>query len=283
MTADKNTFRPSVEPLEDRVLLSTGLTGLRLRRPKPKVRCVVRNGHRICRRIVIHPAPMVAPVAPPVTAPVAPAPVAVAAPPVAAPAPIVPTPIAPAPVEPPPAPAPQPTPDAIPEAALYEITITGIADGVLFQRTGNLLVTPTATTETTNGINARDVVFMSGNPSASPEVGAIWFATNRLLFAPAGDLYASSRIDLAYVATDLRTGSMTINPDQNLAASAGFNHFNTRTGLLEQVYQVRSGTIELQFQDGGQQLSGTVSLLGTGYIHYANTPYYAEITGTRIR
>jgi hypothetical protein len=49
------------------------------------------------------------------------------------------------------------------------------------------------------------------------------------------------------------------------------------------VYQVKSGTINLQFSNGGQHLSGTISLLGTGYIAYANTPYWAQISGTRIR
>jgi hypothetical protein len=220
-------------------------------------------------------------------------------------APVAP-PAAPAPAEPPPAAVntvrPAPTMDdpvltalsggaglqggdsAVPSFAVYEVTLSGVAGGYAFTRSGWLaVVNPVADPTTANGANPREVLLVSGHPTANPETGSIWFATNNVFYSGAGDLSAASALDLAYVAANEQAASLWVNPDLYRSRMAPLNNFNATSNFTSDVYQIQSGDLGLEFLNGGQNVHGYASLSGSGYIFYSDTLYTAEITGTRVR
>ncbi len=295
MSAKHNSgFRPALETLEDRCLLSGGLSVTRHAAPEAKRRRPrhVPGHHRVHHpRLLVNygltnASPVVAaPVVPPVPAPpVDPAPAPAPGDPT--PAPIFDVSAAPANLRGSLTPTPAPAQSAIPNMAVYQVTITGVADGVQFTRTGALVVAGTINDPTsTSGRNGREVLLLSGNPSANPQAGSIWFGTNRLLFSLVpglSDLGAPSALDLAYVSTDEQGGHLTIDVDRNRAGLAVMNQFNTQSGVLANVYETTAARIQLDFQNGGQRLTGSVAMVGSGYIYPSSTAYLATITGTRV-
>jgi hypothetical protein len=166
---------------------------------------------------------------------------------------------------------------SIPAGSLiYEVTIRGSASGNAFNRVGYVVLTPTITRDTTNGVNPVDVWFVSGNPVVTPQVGAINFATNLQL------RNHRSALDVAYVTWDSRTATITVRPDWQYAA-IGLNVFNNSSGLLGGIYQIYDGQLQLQLGNGGSTISGTVNFVAKGAYYYFNVPYNATIQGRLVQ
>ncbi|WP_224333340.1 hypothetical protein [Haloprofundus halobius] len=142
-----------------------------------------------------------------------------------------------------------------------------------------------------NGINARDVGLFSGNPPGAPEAGAIWFGTNTAVHqavgidtTPAPEIAA---LDVAFVDADEAAGVLVVTLDGNFfglpaARSSLLNCVTPTDGLLAPIYQLIQGTMQLQFGDGGNAVSGVVDFVGNGYIEPGTTPYQATMSGARV-
>jgi hypothetical protein len=155
---------------------------------------------------------------------------------------------------------------------VYDITIDGTSQGINFTRSGQLLLASTITSVgTENGVNPIDVFLISGNPAAFPESGAIWLGTNNAFIG------SSTQLDLAFVSES--TNEITIQPDPNISA-VGANVFNAYSGLTADIYQIFDGSVDLQFENNGEEVTGEIDILGTGAIFASNTPYLATISGT---
>ncbi len=159
-----------------------------------------------------------------------------------------------------------------PGSLVYEVTISGSVSGRPFTRTGYVVLSPSITNVTTNGINPLDVWLTSGNPLAAPEVGAISFATNNLY------LGSLSRVDLAYVSYDGASRTITVQPDPNYAG-LGANVFNNSSGLLGGIYQIYAGTMQLQLSEDARAITGSIGVVGKGAYYYTQVPYQGTITG----
>jgi hypothetical protein len=158
----------------------------------------------------------------------------------------------------------------------WSITIQGKSNGKVFQRQGLLFITQSASTAgTRNQANPLEVFLTSGNPVTNPQSGAIWFMTNNVMIG------SRAQIDLAFVAFDTHTNTITVVPDPSVSA-VGANGFNSHSGLLANLYQIFDGSMQIQFQDNFKTISGTVDLLGTGAIFHSNTRYTAQISGTFV-
>lgn len=155
---------------------------------------------------------------------------------------------------------------------VYQVTISGTASGNPFTRTGYVVLSSTITRTTTNGVNPLDVWLTSGNPLTSPQLGAISFGTNNSY------LGGSSLLDIAYVAYNGTTQTITIQPDPSYGG-IGANVFNSSGGLLGSLYQIYGGQMQLQLRDGGSTIAGTVDVVAKGAYYYTQASYRATVTG----
>jgi hypothetical protein len=157
----------------------------------------------------------------------------------------------------------------------WSVTIQGESNDQVFQREGRLIVTqsPISTAGTTNEANQFELFLISGNPTTSPQSGAIWFMTNNAMIG------SRAQIDLAFVTFNAQTNTITVKPDPRLSA-VGPNGFNSHSGLLANLYQIFDGSMQIQSQDNFKTVSGTINILGTGAIFHSNTQYIAQISGT---
>jgi hypothetical protein len=157
---------------------------------------------------------------------------------------------------------------------VYDVAIQGTVSGRSFQRAGQVYVLPgTITTTTTNGVNPLEVWLRSGSPATSPQTGAIWFATNNAF------LGSRAQLDLAYVSAPSGQLRIDVKPDWRVSATGG-NVFNALSGLTADMYQIFDGAMQVTFSSDARQVTGTVSILGTGAIFHSNTPYTATFSGT---
>ena len=177
----------------------------------------------------------------------------------------------------------------------YQVRTQGFAAGSIpFNRTGWLVVaSPTITrTGTQNGLNARDFFLITGNPAVSPQTGAIEWSTNSALHDLAHGSSQSSRakLDTAFMGctgTSIANLGCNINIDSRISLSDAQNNFNTSSGILGDIYRIYSGSLRLQFSNGGSRVTGFTSTIwwGRGYLYgwgrYSTTISGAYYTTTR--
>lgn len=175
--------------------------------------------------------------------------------------------------------------NAIPAGPVqYRIDIAGQTDRGEFARPGDFYVFPTLDVSGANfdnGVNARDIGLLSGNPSATPEQGAIWFATNNGAFDLMGlqTTTGDALIDVAFVEVDEATGVIGIALDPNATPTVHLNTMNARGGLTANVYQLLEGAMHLQFTNAGQEVVGEIQFIGNGFIEPGTSPYQARFEG----
>jgi hypothetical protein len=179
------------------------------------------------------------------------------------------------------APRPTATPDNRPRE--FSVIISGTIDGsVPVYRQATLIVGPTQTTVTNNGINPADMCLYTG--------GQLWFATNPgpgvINFSTNSDCvpsstYYTARVDVAYVS--ISGGTLTVHPDPNLTA-LGFNAYNITSGLTAGIEKIYSGTFQLTFYNSGQVVRGGFDIVGcsTGP-GCTGTEYVANVSGTFVK
>ncbi|PPS45658.1 hypothetical protein B1A85_05285 [Chroococcidiopsis sp. TS-821] len=159
---------------------------------------------------------------------------------------------------------------------VYQVTIRGNVLQRPFQRTGFVVVSPTVTRVTQNGVNPFEVALASGNPYTSPDRGAIWFATNNRLVG------SRASLDLAYVNYNPGTAVVTIQPDSRIAAT-GSNIFTAVPGITATPYQIYGGYMQLQFQNNFQRIAGQIDVVGRGLTFSPSNRYTAIISGVRVQ
>ncbi len=148
--------------------------------------------------------------------------------------------------------------DAVELSASYRIELTGEAGGRSFTRSGELYVAPTIEpTATTNGPNPIDVCVVSGFPAGTPEVGALWFASNSGCIPSAGP----QDMDLAFVDVRDRGDSVRVDiePDAGFTAQA-LNTYTSEDGLTALLFLIETGSMELTFSDN--EVTGTIDFVG---------------------
>ncbi len=148
--------------------------------------------------------------------------------------------------------------------------MTGTSPNEQFDRVARLIVTPPVDTtgaNFNNGINARDIGLVSGNPAGVPEAGAIWYVTNTALYRAAGvsatDSVVNAALDVAFVRADEQQNILEVVPDgPDNALAAQLNTFTARTSLLASIFVVIEGVIQLQFSPDGTEVVGVMDIGG---------------------
>ena len=74
---------------------------------------------------------------------------------------------------------------------------------------------------------------------------------------------------------------MRFTVDSRNAAANQLSNFNARTGVAAQVYVVYSGSIKLTRTSN--KVTGTVDLVGRGFISHGFAPYRAVLSGRPIK
>ncbi|HEU0014620.1 MAG TPA: hypothetical protein VFQ45_13105 [Longimicrobium sp.] len=132
-----------------------------------------------------------------------------------------------------------------------------------------------------NGVNPREVFVYSGSPAASPRPGAVWFATNSMVYwlAGLGGVSQQAAIDVAHVSMNAKAGTVSVRVHEPAARAVQLNSFTVRSGLTASLYQVIQGTTSLQFRNSGRNLSGSFDFIGTGYLYPGSSRVKATFTG----
>jgi len=164
---------------------------------------------------------------------------------------------------------------------LYSITMDGRNQGNFqdFVVSGQMLITdgiPSAGSQ--NGQNPFDIVIAIGDPNVNPIAGSIRYVTNRSLYKFIGGSNANADLDFAYITTTGSTIDVTV--DSRIAAANQLSNFNARTGITMNVYVIASGGFSVT--PTSTTLSGSINLLGDGYIAFGTAPYKAIISGSII-
>lgn len=164
-------------------------------------------------------------------------------------------------------------------AYYYNVTISGVAQGVSFTRRGIIkLSAGLPNSGSANGANPVEVALISGDPSSGSETpGAINFATNTTL------LGNQAGLDTSWVSTSTSNGGSTLNvlaQPTYLGRTLFINYFNARGGLLSNVYSIDSGYIYSSFS--GNTVTATVNLHGQSFYGLGGAYYQATLTGSYI-
>jgi hypothetical protein len=175
----------------------------------------------------------------------------------------------------------------------YRIQTEGIvAGGTPFNQTGWLVVAsrPITTAGTTNGTNDLDFLYIAGtNTATNPTAGSIEWATNSALhdLAHSSSQSARARLDSALVrcnGNSLSNLRCDVTVDDQVSLSDVQNNFNTSGGVTGDIYRIHSGSMQLQFSNGGSRITGqTNTLLGRGYLYGWGRYQATSITGTFVR
>jgi hypothetical protein len=155
----------------------------------------------------------------------------------------------------------------------FAVTVSGNAGGNGFTRTGTLVLAPTVTNVTTNGVNPLEVCLTSGYPAGVPQVGAIRFGSNAKCFASNG-----SNLDVAYVAVS--GGTVAIAPDSAIGATY-INNFTRTSGVTACIYTPVSGQAQYTFYTNGT-VYGSISITGYGGAFCGYSSYTASVSGYQI-
>ncbi len=172
---------------------------------------------------------------------------------------------------------------------VYEVVMTGSANGFSFERTGYFVIEPgvraTGGANFNNGRNQREVGLYSGSPPSSPETGAIWFATNTTVHYQVGvgnNLPGAAGIDTCYVSLNTNRRQVGVRVDEQVSRTNLLNCFNVLSGLTADVYQVTSGQLVVRFDRTGATVTGALSLGGTGYIYPGQARLEVNFSGRRV-
>jgi hypothetical protein len=185
---------------------------------------------------------------------------------------------------------PAPPADTIPLNSQYEITIEGnTAPGGAISVVADLVVLPTVATATApaNGVNPVEIGIFTRARPVPGNVGALSFGTNTAVANHiAGNLGASS-VDVAFVDAKQNEGTVDITVDGKAfslpnARLSTLNIYNVASGSTALANNILSGVVNLRFLNGGQRVSGDITLSGFGGPGLASS-YQATFTGTRVK
>jgi hypothetical protein len=176
----------------------------------------------------------------------------------------------------------------VPTTGAYSFSIQGSVGtqqfGMLpFSLSGGVLfLFPTIVDQSTpNGVNPLDMIMMLGDLNINSTRGNISYATNMGLYAFESSLYGTSAIDMTSVSVDPAHATVTIDVDF-LRSGIGFGiqGFDyTSDASVYTNHTAISGEIVLTFTKGGQDISGSVHLVGRNPAGSVQN-YEAKFSGT---
>ena len=185
----------------------------------------------------------------------------------------------------------------------YAITVTGeTADGSTafpepgvthfttdktFQLPGIMAVVPTITADNSagNGVNGVDVgIFVASPLAVSPLAGALEFVTNSTLNMEfiGGNFSQRAGIDDVTEAFVPATQTLTLAVDPKLAPAIQSNSFTTNGGVISNISEVQQGTINMTFSPDNRTVTGSITLIGGGFIEPGTFGYSATFIGSLI-
>ncbi len=164
---------------------------------------------------------------------------------------------------------------------LYRLAMQGDVGGNSFQRSAELFITEPLMQGGTAPVNAYDVLLLSGQPVTTPELGAINFASNTFFFGR-NSAQTAPTLDLARVALNTKGTGLAVQTLPGVTGTVFRNTFNPRPWWFGNVYEVNSGTMQIELSGDSQTVSGQITATGTGFIFFLSTPYHATFTGTLI-
>lgn len=164
-----------------------------------------------------------------------------------------------------------------------------------FRREGCMIISPGLfASNNSNEDNPREVAFLSGNPDIAPSTGAIRYVTNstmcQYVYNRCNAVSQTSAIDGAFVDIFPSTNQLEITLDGFVLNNGGggtvlihnwLSHFNARTGLGANIYQIVAGKILINFSTNGDNLEGRIELRGINFSRTGNPTYIANFTGTK--
>jgi hypothetical protein len=156
---------------------------------------------------------------------------------------------------------------------VYRVTIRGTASGNPFAVRGVLLLAPTVTRVTTNGVNPFEACLASGFPAGNPQTGAIRYGTNSACFRSRG-----ANIDTVFAR--LRGRTYRTRPDGRLQATF-LNNWTARPGITACIYSPVSGSTVYRLRN--KRVRGAIHMRGYGGAFCGFSTYDARIRGRRIR
>lgn len=168
---------------------------------------------------------------------------------------------------------------------IYQVSLSGVVNTITpFYRSGYLILTPTITNNTNNGVNPIDLALVSGNPAASPSPGSIQYFTNYYLYRLVGGI-GTSQLDLAYVS--MNRNCILIQPHTNFLMGLNKQNpsiFTARLGVSAQLYYTLSGSMQVCSSDGWKTVTGNIDYLGSSFFSspYPSMPYKSSFTGKYI-
>lgn len=183
------------------------------------------------------------------------------------------------------------------ELTYYQIDIEG-ETWTPFSRSGCFFVSPTTdltpSVNFNNGLNERELGFVSGFPAGNPQPGALWFFSNTAA-CQYGNVGCNSTpinaaLDIAFVDVNesSRTISVRIDGQVKGNATAGniltanyLNNFTANSGITATLYQVATGTFTLKFSSDGEKVTGTIDITGGNFNGTGTAPYKATFSGKK--
>jgi hypothetical protein len=182
----------------------------------------------------------------------------------------------------------------IPVNSQYQINIVGTtAPGGAVATVADLVVMPTVAqgaAASTNGANSVDVGIFTRSSPVDGNAGALWFGTNTSLASFKGSNLGAAAIDVAFVDAKQNDGTVAITVDGNAfglpnARIATLNVYDVASGSPVQRHDILTGTVNIRFLNGGQSVTGDITLAGFPGFNGPAIPsnYQATFNGTRIK
>lgn len=184
-------------------------------------------------------------------------------------------------------------------AFLYNITATGTTysgntsfplqntrytPAVNFTLPGTLVIEPTLAAQNsnrTNGVNPREVGLFIGNDASLITAGTLRYGTHTWMHRYwGGRTTGRPALDTAFVSVNNQTDRLSVSVDQQWSRNDTSNLFSWRSSLASAPKQILAGSINIQFTNGGRNVSGTVTFFGNGFVEPGAYAYAASFTGT---
>jgi hypothetical protein len=163
----------------------------------------------------------------------------------------------------------------VPSSGTYNVVIQGNIDGQMqFSQQATIKIIQAFNPA---GGHPFDVCLVTaGSPITSPAIGEISLNSNAACIP--GTI---QQVDMTSVTEDQRDNSVTLQVDP-VASAMDVNGFNTSGGVAGRLAAIVSGSMQLQFGNGDQTISGQINVVGnsSAFNPEQGDNYTATISGT---
>ena len=135
--------------------------------------------------------------------------------------------------------------------------------------------------------NVADVGLYVGNVvDANVVAGEIQWASNQAVHWEFDEITGASisqfvnRVDETFQSYDDSTRTLTMSIDPSTALTSNIDSFNKRSSLFSAPVEIVGGTVTLQFSPGFDQVTGSATLIGNGFIEPGAYAWEANFSGT---